>query len=215
MFWVAGAVATAVLAGACVPEVAVPVDRSVASPFQCQGITGDNASSLGDSRATAVLFATLSPGSSSVLAFPDARITPDVPASTTSTAGPLPIRFDIDWGALPTDSPLVKPLRELLRKATLEVRQGSFSVAATGAASETATAPAEQATYDLSLPIVLRHQTATALLRPTGVGTVIYSLRPIRMTIPVDASVAGVTFNTLTFDCTAAPTLPTTLVTPS
>ena len=92
-------------------EVATPgVASATQVELNCQGITGDNASSLGDSKATIGLLSTLSPGGGSGLTFP-VEVTTDAPAKATPGAGPFDVNFDI---ALTLPDSVVKPARDLL-----------------------------------------------------------------------------------------------------
>ena len=90
--WVAIGLTAAVAAVGL--EVATPVVAGATQvDLVCQGITGDNASSLGDSKATLGLLSTLSPGGGSGLTF-----------SSTSPPTPPPRQRPVQVRSTPTST---------------------------------------------------------------------------------------------------------------
>ena len=121
--WVAIGLTAAVAAVGL--EVATPVVAGATQvDLVCQGITGDNASSLGDSKATLGLLSTLSPGGGSGLTF-SVDITTNAPAKATPGAGPFNADFDL---TITLPDSVVKPARELLKLSSVKVKNATFAI---------------------------------------------------------------------------------------
>src|SRR5690606_26442462 len=113
---------------------AAPAGAATAN-FTCGGIDGDRAGSVAgapkSSKELLALLATL--GGSAELSLP-VGVTVDAPASVDTGSGAYPVSFVYSI-ALP-DS-LVKSAKDLLKVSTLQVKDASFAVDVSGAASGT------------------------------------------------------------------------------
>ena len=206
--WVAVGLTAAVAAVGL--EYAAPVVASAASvDLKCDGITGDNASSLGDSKATLGLLATLSPGSGSGLTFP-VDITSDAPAKATPGAGPFTANFDL---TLTLPDTVVKQAKDLLKLTTVKVTNATFAISASGAATAELTKSVPELTVDLTKSPVVVKQRITGTVDPKSSGAIIYRASPnTKMTIVIGGSVAGVTINSLSVTCKSDKEVGTTAV---
>ena len=191
-------------------EVATPgVASATQVELNCQGITGDNASSLGDSKATIGLLSTLSPGGGSGLTFP-VEVTTDAPAKATPGAGPFDVNFDI---ALTLPDSVVKPARDLLKLSSVKVENATFAVAASGAADAELVTSVPSLTVDLNASPVVVRQRISGKVDPKRSGTILYKpSTSTKMTIAINAEVAGVKINALTVTCSSNKEAATTAV---
>src|SRR5690349_3776527 len=112
--WVA--VGLAVALGTIGLELVEPgVAGATQVDLTCQGITGDNASSLGDSKATLALLASVGGGGSS-LSF-SSEITTDAPTKVTPSAGGFDANFDL---TLTLPASLTSQAKSLLGLSSIE-----------------------------------------------------------------------------------------------
>ncbi|MCO5311722.1 MAG: hypothetical protein M9952_02145 [Microthrixaceae bacterium] len=181
-------------------EAIAPVGAgATAVSINCQGITGDNASSLGDSKATLGLLSSISPGGGSGLSFP-AEITTNAPAKVQPNAGPFNADFNL---TMTMPASLMGPARDLLGLSAVTVTDATYAIQASGAASTliSKTVPSEVISLT-SNPVVIQ-QSMSGTITPTGPGAIIYSVSAsTRLTIAINQSVAGVQINALTVTCT-------------
>ena len=173
----------------------------------CTGITGDAASSLGDSKATLALLATVGGGGAG-LAF-SAEITTDAPAKTTPSSGPFTANFDL---TLTFPESLLKPAKELLKLDAVEVKNASYGIVASGAADATLTTdvPSQIISFN-SNPVVVR-QRVTGTIDPKRAGGITYTAANTKLTIVINKAVAGVQINELTVNCSSGKDIATTSV---
>jgi len=206
--WVAVGLTAAVAAIGL--EVVTPVTASAARvDLVCQGITGDAASSLGDSKATLALLSTLSPGGGSGLTFA-VDVTTNAPTKTSPSAGPFNADFDL---ALTLPDSVVKPARELLKLTSVKVSDATFAITASGAASAELTTTVPSLTVDLNQNPVVVRQRISGTIEPKRSGTIEYRASgATKMTIVIGAEVAGVKINSLTVTCSSPGTAATTAV---
>jgi len=200
---VAGIVA---LAAACTPEspagVVVPVDVA------CEGVTGDNASSLGDSRATVELLSALTPGTE-IFDVPGTTITATVPGHLAADGTTSSARFDLDWGTVPATAPLPRISSTLLRLAEVGFEQQRFQVSASGAQAASWGTAGPLTVASTVSPLDLPSQTVSGTVGSTTPGLVTYTATS-RLAVHLDATVAGVVLGTVVLDCALVGTLPQT-----
>jgi hypothetical protein len=167
--WVAVGLTAAVAAVGL--EVAAPVVAGATQvDLVCQGITGDNASSLGDSKATLGLLSTLSPGGGSGLTF-SVEATTNAPAKATPGAGPFNADFDL---VLTIPESVVKPARELLKLSSIQVQNATFGISASGAADAELSTTLPSLTVDLTQSPVVVRQRVSGTIEPKRSGAIIY-----------------------------------------
>ncbi len=205
--WVA--VGLAVALGAIGLELAEPVVAGATQvDLVCQGITGDNASSLGDSKATLALLSSVGGGGSG-LSF-SAEITTNAPAKVTPGAGAFNADFDLTL-ALPAT--LVTQAKSLLGLTSVEVKDATYAIQASGAAEANLTTVVPSQIVDLNAAAVVVKQRVSGKIEPKSAGAIIY--RPganTKLTIVVNKSVAGVTVNSLTVTCSGNKDIASTAV---
>ena len=206
--WVAIGLTAAVAAVGL--EVATPVVAGATQvDLVCQGITGDNASSLGDSKATLGLLSTLSPGGGSGLTF-SVDITTNAPAKATPGAGPFNADFDL---TITLPDSVVKPAKDLLKLSSVKVKNATFAIAATGAADAELSTSLPELTVDLNQNPVTIKQRISGSVEPKRSGAIIYKpSSSTKMTIEINAEVAGVKINSLTVTCGGSKEFATTAV---
>lgn len=180
-------------------EVLAPVSAGAASvAINCQGITGDSASSLGDSKATLGLLSSIGSGGSG-LSFA-AEITTNAPAKRTPSDGAFNADFTLNM-TLP-DS-LLGPARNLLGLTEVTVTDATYAIAASGAANTTISKSVPSQTLSLAGSPVVLSQSLSGTITPTGTGPITYTVAgSTRLTIAINKSVAGVQINALTVTCT-------------
>ncbi|NLA34904.1 MAG: hypothetical protein GX868_04345 [Actinobacteria bacterium] len=180
-------------------EVLAPTSAGAASvSINCQGITGDSASSLGDSKATLGLLSSIGSGGSG-LSFA-AEITTNAPAKRTPADGPFAADFTLN---LTLPDSLLGPARDLLKLTDVTVTDATYAIAATGAASTTIAKTVPSQTLSLAGSPVVLSQSLSGTVTPTGTGPITYSISgTTRLTIAINKSVAGVQINALTVTCT-------------
>ena len=203
------AVGLAVSVAAIGLEAAAPmVAGATQVDLACTGITGDNASSLGDSKATLALLATVGGGGGGGLAF-SAEITTDAPAKTTPSSGPFTANFDL---TLTLPESLLKPAKELLKLDAVEVKNATYGIVASGAAdaSLTTVVPSQVISF-ASSPVVVR-QRVSGTIDPKRAGGITYTAGNTKLTIVINKAVAGVQINELTVNCGSSKDIATTSV---
>lgn len=196
--WVAIGLTAAFVAGAT--EIVSPVTASAAQvDLVCQGITGDQASpSLGDSAKVLGLLSSLSPGGGSGLTF-SADITTNAPAKVSPSAGAFDATFNLTM-TLPAS--LTGPARSLLGLSSVEVRDATYAIQASGASDSNIAINVPSQVIDLNAEPVVVAQTISGKIEPKRAGTIGY--RPganTRLTIVINKAVAGIQINTLTVTC--------------
>lgn len=195
--WMAiGITAAFVAAGA---EMVTPVTASAAQvDLVCQGITGDVASpTLGDSAKVLGLLASLGGGGSG-LTF-SADITTNAPAKVSPNAGPFDATFNLTMTLPPS---LVKQAKETLKLSSVEVRDATYAIQATGASDSNISVSVPSQVVDLNANPVVLSQTISGKIDPKKAGTIGY--RPggnTRLSIVVNTTVAGIQINSLTVTC--------------
>lgn len=206
--WVAIGLTAAVAAVGL--EVATPVVAGATQvDLVCQGITGDNASSLGDSKATLGLLSTLSPGGGSGLTF-SVDIGTNAPAKATPGAGPFNADFDL---TITLPDSVVKPAKELLKLTSVKVKNATFAITASGAADAELATSLPELTVDLNQNPVTIQQRISGSIEPKRSGAIIYKPSTnTKMTIDINANVAGVQINSLTVTCSGSKEFATTAV---
>lgn len=206
--WVAVGLTAAVAAVGL--EVATPVVAGATQvDLVCQGITGDNASSLGDSKATLGLLSTLSPGGGSGLTF-SVDITTNAPAKATPGSGAFNADFDL---TITLPDSVVKPAKELLKLTSVKVKNAAFAITASGAADAELTTSLPELTVDLNQNPVTIKQRISGSVEPKRSGAIIYKPSSnTKMTIDINAEVAGVKINSLTVTCGGSKEFATTAV---
>lgn len=188
-------------------QVAQPaIAGATAVSLGCTGITGDKASSLGDSKATLALLASVTGGGGLSFA---AEITPTVPAKVIPSTKPFNVGFKL---ALTVPASLAKPAKDLLGLSSIEIRNASYVVTASGAATGTFTKAVPSQTVSLNAnPIVLSQSVSGSVTAKTP-GTIAYRPGTSRLTLVINKSVAGVKINALTITCTSSKDIATTAV---
>lgn len=197
--WVAVGV-TAALAALGLEFIAPAPASATSVELSCQGITGDSASSLGDSKATLELLSKLSPGSGSGLTFP-VDITTNAPTRTTPNKDGFNADFDI---ALTLPDSVVTPAKTLLKLSTVKVTNATFAITASGAADAELTTSVPSLTVDLGQTPVVVRQRISGHIVPKSSGTIIYTASTnTKMTIEIGAEVQGIKINALTVTCSS------------
>lgn len=168
----------------------------------CQGITGDNASSLGDSRATLGVI-------SSTGITLDVDITPTIPAKVRPDAGAFDASFGINVNLPAT---VVSAAKTTLGLSSLEVKDIRLAINATGAATQAITTTIASRTVDLNAASVSINETVSGKVTPTSAGNIVFRPGATRMSIAINKSVGPATINTLTIECTSNSALGITSV---
>lgn len=179
-----------------------PGVSAASATLNCQGITGDNASSLGDSRATLAVISTTGLGL-------DVDITPTIPAKVRPDAGAFDAAFALDV-TLPAS--VISAARTTLGLTSLTVKDVTFAVNATGAASQALTKTIASRVVDLNAPSVRISETISGKVTPTSAGNIVFRPGTTRMSIAINKSVGPATINTLTIECTSNAALGVTAV---
>lgn len=191
---------------------AAPAGAATAN-FTCGGIDGDRAGSVAgapkSSKELLALLATL--GGSAELSLP-VGVTVDAPASVDTGSGAYPVSFVYSI-ALP-DS-LVKSAKDLLKVSTLQVKDASFAVDVSGAASGTVAGSTAAVDVSLATSPVTVTQNLAGSVTPVGPGLVYYRPGAARFSVVVNGSAGGVAeIGTITVTCAATGLLGSTAVRP-
>ncbi|MFN8052722.1 MAG: hypothetical protein U0Q22_14845 [Acidimicrobiales bacterium] len=190
-------------------EVATPVVAGATQvDLVCNGVTGDNASSLGDSKTTLGLLATVT-GSGAGLSF-SAEITTDAPAKVTPSGGAFDANFDL---TLTLPASLITSAKTLLGLSAVEVKNATYAIQASGAADNNLSVSVPSQIIDLNANPVVVKQRVSGKIEPKRAGAITY--RPgtnTALTIVIGKSVAGVQINALTVSCGATKDIGQTAV---
>ena len=171
--------------------IGAPLVSAAKISLTCQGITGDKASTLGDSRAT------LGAISTTGVAI-DVDIVATIPAKVRPDGGPFNASFTIDL-ALPAD--VTKAAVTTLGLTSLQVRNTTFTVNATGAASSQITKTIPSTTVNLLDPAFRVRETISGKVTPNNAGNIVFRPGTTRMSIEINKSVGPATINTITIEC--------------
>lgn len=182
------------------------VAGATAVSLGCAGITGDNASSLGDSKATLALLASVTGGGGLSFA---AEITPTVPAKVVPSTKPFAVGFKL---ALTVPASLAKPAKDLLGLSSIEIRNASYVIAASGAATGTFTKTVPSQMINLSANPIVLSQSVSGSVTAKAPGAIVYRPGTSRLTLVINKSVAGVKINALTITCTSSKDIASTAV---
>jgi len=202
--WLAATLGAAAIGALVVPVTSVAAEtQSAKVTLNCDGITGDDASSLGDSKKTLGML----PGGGSGLAL-DVAVTTTAPAVVKKGSGPFDARFDLNV-TLPAS---VVSSAKLLGLTTVPVNNATFGVQYTGAATGKLSTTVPTQTVDLSAPVVSVNQTITGKVTPDGSGLILYRPDAARLSIVINKTIGTLAVKTLTVSCTATGLLGSTLV---
>lgn len=202
--WLARTLGVAAIGALFVPITpAAAQTQSAKVTLNCDGITGDNASSLGDSKSTLGML----PGGGSGLSL-DVNVTTTVPAVVKQGSGPFDARFDLTV-TLPAS---VVSSAKLLGLSTVPVNNATFGVQFTGAATGKLSTTVPTQTVNLEAPVVSVNQTITGTVTPDGSGLIIYRPDAARLSIVINRTIGSLEVRTLTVQCAASGLLGTTLV---
>lgn len=200
--------ATATLLALGLELIGPDVAGAVSVPINCQGITGDKASSLGDSKATLGLLSSIGSGGSGLSLAAD--ITTNAPAKRKPTDGAFNAEFTMNM-TLP-DS-LLAPAKNLLGLKEVTITNATYAISASGAASATLSKQVPSQKVSLASNVVTIRQSVKGTIKPTGAGIITYSVSgATRFTITINKSVAGVQINSLTVTCTGGNDIATTSI---
>ncbi len=185
---------------------AAPASAANAS-LTCTGITGDSASTFGDSKTTLDQLAAISGGGSGLTL--DVATNATVPAVVEAGSAPFNASFIFDI-TLP-DS-VIGPAKTLLGLSSITVTNASYTVVASGAGTGTLSGSNPSQTINLNTNPVKVTQSLSGTVTPTGGGAIFYRPGAIRLTIGINTSVSGIRVDAITVTCGSSSVLATTTV---
>ena len=181
------------------PEISASTNATVA--FNCSGITGDSASSLGSSKDTLATFGALPPL--------NVDFAVDAPAKLKANSGDFTANFGISVVLPPSLTGIIKTTLGLTQ---LNVTNAAFTVNVTGPSEKALTSTVPTQTIDLNAAGAGVKANLSGTLPTTKSGLYRYTPGASRFSIVVNKSVGPVTVNTITMECTAAGTIGSTSV---
>lgn len=173
----------------------------------CAGITGDAASTFGDSKTTLDQLAAISGGGSGLTL--DVASNATVPAVVAGGSPEFDASFIFDVN-LPES--VVGPAKSLLGLSSLTITDATYRVEATGAATATLVGTNPSLTVDLNANPVKVTQTIAGKVTPARGGTIFYRPGEIRFTIGINKAISGIQINAITVVCNSSSVLATTTV---
>ena len=189
----------AVLGLEMIDSSGVSVGATVGSAtLACDGVTGDNASALGDSKTTLAALG-------SALVIP-ASVDVQAPAKVAAGSGPFNATF-VYTIALPAS--VVTSAKDLLKLSTINVTSATYAIDYSGAANGSISKTINNSVVDLDNPSIT--QTLSGQITPTSDGQIAY--RPgttmLAMALNVTSPIA---IGTLQIVCTSVDTVGSTTV---
>lgn len=181
--------------------------------YTCTGIKGDVAGKVAGSNVSSFEILELlgSIGSSSSLSLP-IEVTSNAPASVKTGSGPFDAKFDFKVQMPQT---LVDTAKDLLGVTKFDVKNATFGIDYSGAATGTLSSTTPALTVNLNTTPVIINQSVSGQIEPEESGLIQYRPGTAKLSIVVGASVAGAAeIGTLTVQCSASGVLGSTSVKP-
>lgn len=181
------------------PGISAATSATVA--FNCAGISGDAASSIGSSKDTIATFGALAPL--------NVDFSVDAPAKLKANSGDFTASFGLSVVLPPSLTDIIK---NTLGLTQLNITNASFNVNASGPTDKVLTTTIASQVVDLNAAGSGVKASLSGTLPTTTSGLYRYTPGTSRFSIVVNKSVGPVTVNTITMECTAAGTIGTTSV---
>lgn len=181
------------------PDISAATSSTVA--FNCAGITGDSASSLGSSKDTIATFGALPPLSVS--------FSVDAPAKLKANSGDFTATFGLSTVLPPSLTDIIK---NTLGLSQLTITNATFAVNVAGPTEKALTTTIASQTVDLNAAGSGIQASLSGTLPTDKSGLYRYTPGSSRFSIVVNKSVGPVSVNTITMECTAAGTIGTTSI---
>lgn len=200
------AIGLAASAIAAMFEFATPIPAGATTfDYVCAGVSTDDAGGGKSSKEILEGTVSLLTGSSTLALTVDSST--DAPAKLAPGAAPFTANFDFNV-SLPAD--LLKKGHDLLGLKTVTVKNASFAVDVSGAASGSISGTLPDTVIDLTAASLSLQQHVSGLVTPNGTGIVNY--RPGLTKLTIVLGIATPKIDSLTVGCTSSKLLATTAI---
>jgi hypothetical protein len=180
-----------------------PASAATAISVQCDGVDGDVAGTVrgapNSSKQMVALLGTVT-GSAGLPPLP-VNVTANIPAKVRKDSGPFDVSFAFSIGL---DSKVVDPVKNLLKKTSLDIVNATIGVAYSGAQTGTLETTIASQRIDLNQPNASTTITVSGKVPSDKSGRVFFRPGVFRLGIKIDGDAAGIAvINTLTLTCSA------------